>query len=138
VLTDQIKRNQIRYADARRSADGLMSVAEVRRTRDRLGLTQHEAAVLFGGGQNGFSKYERGEVTQSVSMDRLLRVVAAYPMLLEMLRCLAGVEAQACSANDYELAGKTTMPSHQARPRFRIVSGSKPANIDSDPGAVAA
>jgi HTH-type transcriptional regulator/antitoxin MqsA len=29
---------------------------------------------VFGGGRNAFSKYERGEVSQSVAMDKLIRV----------------------------------------------------------------
>jgi hypothetical protein len=44
-----------------------------------LDLTQANAAEIFGGGQNAFSKYERGEVVQSLAMDRILRFFAAAP-----------------------------------------------------------
>lgn len=86
VLEDQARRNQRRYADARRRSDGLLTGDEIRHIRDSLGLTQHEAARIFGGGANAFSKYERGDVVQSVAMDRLIRMVAAHPQLLDWLK----------------------------------------------------
>jgi len=86
VLTDQIKRNQLRVCDARRRADGYFTGAEIKALRQRVGLSQAEAADLFGGGANAFSKYERGEVIQSLPMDRLMRCVSAFPMLLSLLR----------------------------------------------------
>ena len=46
---------------------------------------------IFGGGTNGFSKYERGETAQSVAMDRLLRLVIADPSKLDELRAMAGM-----------------------------------------------
>lgn len=86
VFADQIRRNDRRIADARRQADGLLTGDEIHALRDHLGLTQQQAAMLFGGGANAFSKYERGAVIQSVPMDRLLRLVASQPVLLERLR----------------------------------------------------
>lgn len=86
VLQEQILRNQTRIADAKRHADGLLTSGEIRAIRNTLHLSQQDAALLFGGGANAFSKYERGDVTQSVSMDRLLRLVARHPDLLNELR----------------------------------------------------
>ncbi|WP_194793010.1 type II toxin-antitoxin system MqsA family antitoxin [Caenimonas koreensis] len=57
-----------------KSTQGLLTAVEIRAIRKKLDLTQHEAANLFGGGLNAFSKYENDEVVQSVSMDRLLRL----------------------------------------------------------------
>lgn len=86
VLTEQIRRNQLRIADAKRESDGLLTGAGVRSIREHLGLTQQEAAVVFGGGANAFSKYERGDVSQSVAMDRLLKAASFVPGVLEFLR----------------------------------------------------
>lgn len=86
IFEDQIRRNHLRVIDARRRADGLLTGAEIRALREHLGLTQKEASEVFGGGANAFSKYERGEVVQSVPMDRLLRLVDRYPLLLEDLK----------------------------------------------------
>lgn len=74
ILPDQIKRNDCRVRDAWRKADGLLTGAEIAELRKKLGLTQQEAAKVFGGGVNAFSKYERGEVIQSEGMDKLMRL----------------------------------------------------------------
>lgn len=101
LLPAQIRRNQQRLADAKRRATGLLTGGEIRATRELLGLSQPEAAKLFGGGANAFSKYERGEVIQSESMDSLLRVVAANPWLLVQLRMRnTRVNEVALSANE--------------------------------------
>lgn len=94
MFPEQIRRNERRIRDAKRRADGLLSGSQVREARELLGLSQQEAATLFGGGTNGFSKYERGETAQSVAMDRLLRLVLADPSKLEELRAMAGISAR--------------------------------------------
>jgi len=79
VLAEQAKRNQVRFSDAKRKIDGLLSSADIRKARRYLGLTQHAASSVFGGGLNAFSKYERGEVIQSKAMDKLIRLSCRYP-----------------------------------------------------------
>lgn len=74
VLEAQSKKNELRYADAKRVHDGLLTSKEIVAWRQNLGLSQQDAALLLGGGLNAFSKYERGEVIQSRSMDLLIRV----------------------------------------------------------------
>lgn len=88
VYPDQIRRNHARVADAKRQSDGRLTGADIRSLRDRLGLTQQDASTIFGGGANAFSKYERGDVLQSDSMDRLLRLVSMHPKLLAQLRAI--------------------------------------------------
>ena len=78
VLSEQAKRNQVRYSDAKRAIDGLLSSSDIRKARRYLGFTQHAASSVFGGGLNAFSKYERGEVIQSEAMDKLIRVSCRY------------------------------------------------------------
>lgn len=92
ILTEQIRRNQVRICDAKRKAEGFLTGEQIRSIREGLGLSQPQAALLFGGGANAFSKYERGEVIQSQPMDRLLRCAAAHPPLLGYLSQLAGIE----------------------------------------------
>jgi len=89
-----IRHNDRIISEAKRRADGLLLSDEIRTIRKSFGLTQHQAAEIFGGGANAFSKYERGEVIQSVPMDRLLRLVARYPVLLVELALKAGVRVQ--------------------------------------------
>ena len=59
----------------RKSVDGLLTGAEICALRDKYKLTQNQAARLFGGGPVAFSKYENDDVSQSESMDSLLRLV---------------------------------------------------------------
>ncbi|WP_340124540.1 type II toxin-antitoxin system MqsA family antitoxin [Methylobacter svalbardensis] len=74
ILPEQIKRNDCRTRDAWRNADGLLTGVEIVALRKQLDLTQQQAAQMFGGGVNAFSKYERGAVIQSVAMDNLMRL----------------------------------------------------------------
>ncbi len=55
----------------RKKSDGLLTSSEIYEARITLGLTQESASLVFGGGKNAFSKYERAEVSQSVAMDKL-------------------------------------------------------------------
>jgi transcriptional regulator with XRE-family HTH domain len=63
----------------------LLTGQQVREVRKSLGLSQEQAAKLFGGGPVAFSKYENDEITQSEAMDRLIWLVGQCPWLLEML-----------------------------------------------------
>lgn len=59
---------------------------DLRAIRRRLKLTQVEAAHLFGGGVNAFSRYERGETAPPRSLVQLFRLLDHQPELLDLLR----------------------------------------------------
>lgn len=59
----------------RKQVDGLLTGEEITALRKQYGLTQGQAAQLFGGGPVAFSKYENDDVAQSEAMDTLLRLV---------------------------------------------------------------
>lgn len=69
----------------KKQVDGLLTGSEVKSVREKLGLTQSEAARIFGGGPVAFSKYESDDVAQSEAMDRLLRVAVEVPEAFEYL-----------------------------------------------------
>ncbi len=118
IRPDQIRHGDRVFADARRRADGLLTGDEIVQIRKALGLTQRQAAELFGGGSNAFSKYERGEVTQSVAMDRLMRVTARFPALLGSLAQDAGLEAVVPGASiTYSHVGSVSMNDSEYRSR---------------------
>lgn len=78
-IRHNFERTRLAYAETRdrlRVRDGLLSSGDIQKVREFLGLTQRDAAVVFGGGPNAFNKYESGEVLQSVAMDRLLRLAS--------------------------------------------------------------
>lgn len=71
----QMRANKRTMLAFRKQVDGLLSGAEILALRKRYGLTQPQAARLFGGGPVAFSKYENDDVAHSEAMDKLLRLV---------------------------------------------------------------
>lgn len=57
----------------------LLTGVEIRQIRERLKITQKQAANIFGGGPNAFAKYEAEDVVQSVGMDKLIRLASDVP-----------------------------------------------------------
>jgi len=93
VLPSQARRNDVKFADAKRSHDELLRSHEIVEWRSRWCLTQQQASALLGGGVNAFSKYERGEVIQSRAMDLLIRASDEFSGLLEFLASRAGLQS---------------------------------------------
>lgn len=58
-------------------------IAGVRR---KLKLDQREAAAIFGGGVNAFSRYETGKSKPPVALVKLLKVLDRHPELLDEVR----------------------------------------------------
>jgi len=55
-------------------------------TRKKLKLDQKEAAEIFGGGVNAFSRYENGKTKPPVSLVLLLKLLHTHPELLTEIR----------------------------------------------------
>ncbi|MFI3157268.1 MAG: type II toxin-antitoxin system MqsA family antitoxin [Methylococcaceae bacterium] len=102
IFSEQIKRNDCVLRDAWRKIDGLLTAQEIVALRNTLGLTQQDAAKIFGGGPNAFSKYERSEVIQSVAMDKLMRAALAVPGMFIWLKQQAGFHLKKQPAPDYD------------------------------------
>ena len=83
----------------RKSVDGLLKGAEICALRDKYKLTQAQAAKLFGGGPVAFSKYENDDVSQSESMDSLLRLVRRSEAAFWELVDEKGMSAELAPAN---------------------------------------
>lgn len=54
--------------------------------RKKLALDQREAAEIFGGGVNAFSRYENGKTKPPLALVQLLRVLDRHPDLLAEVR----------------------------------------------------
>lgn len=54
--------------------------------RKKLALDQREAAEIFGGGVNAFSRYENGKTKPPLALVKLLRVLDRHPELLGEVR----------------------------------------------------
>lgn len=78
----------------RKAVDGVLTGAEIRTLREKYGITQDQAARLFGGGPKAFSKYETDDVAHSVSMDKLLRLVERSEESFWELVALTGMTSE--------------------------------------------
>lgn len=54
--------------------------------RRKLHLDQKEAAEIFGGGVNAFSRYENGKTRPPLALVQLLKVLDRHPNLLDEIR----------------------------------------------------
>lgn len=54
--------------------------------RKKLKLDQREAAEIFGGGANAFSRYENGKTKPPLALVKLLKVLDRHPDLLNEVR----------------------------------------------------
>lgn len=70
----------------RAQIDGLLIPDDIKHIRKKLHLTQHDASVIFGGGVNAFSRYERGETPISKPLSQLLQLLYTHQNLLAELK----------------------------------------------------
>jgi HTH-type transcriptional regulator/antitoxin MqsA len=75
---------------AYREKFGLLSAADIRALREKLGLTQAQLAHLLRLGGNTVSRWEAGRNVQTAAMDALLRIVRDVPASLKYLQARAG------------------------------------------------
>jgi HTH-type transcriptional regulator/antitoxin MqsA len=87
----------------------------IKAIREACGLSQQEAARVFGGGPKAFEKYETGEVAPSSSMMRLLLLAAKRPELFRK-----GTGASFISEADAALIRETVRKSSVNRLYERI------------------
>ena len=69
------------FKELRARVEGVLSPRQVASIRNALGMTQRQAAMVLGGGKNGFQKYESGEQVPSRAMSVLLLVLSERPEL---------------------------------------------------------
>jgi HTH-type transcriptional regulator/antitoxin MqsA len=60
--------------------------AYIAQIRKRLNLDQREAAEIFGGGVNAFSRYEDGKTRPPLALVKLLKVLDRHPELLNEVK----------------------------------------------------
>jgi HTH-type transcriptional regulator/antitoxin MqsA len=58
----------------------------IARVRKKLALDQRQAAAIFGGGPNAFSRYENGKTKPPLALVKLLMVLDRHPSLLNEVR----------------------------------------------------
>ncbi|MGY0342328.1 type II toxin-antitoxin system MqsA family antitoxin [Xylella fastidiosa] len=58
----------------------------ITKVRRKLDLDQRQAAELFGGGANAFSRYENGKTKPPLSLVKLFKLLDRYPDLLNEVK----------------------------------------------------
>ena len=64
----------------------IVDPAFIATVRKKLALDQREAADIFGGGVNAFSRYETGKTKPPLALVKLLKVLDRHPDLLNEIR----------------------------------------------------
>ncbi len=77
---EDIAKTEKAFDEFKSKVDGILRPEEIRRIRkDILHLSQEEAGRIFGGGKNGFSRYERGETKPLPAVSNLLKLLERHP-----------------------------------------------------------
>ncbi len=77
---------QMMQAFTRQVNAAIVDPAFITSVRKKLDLDQREAAELFGGGVNAFSRYENGKTKPPLALVKLLKVLDRHPDLLAEVR----------------------------------------------------
>jgi HTH-type transcriptional regulator/antitoxin MqsA len=86
VLTDKDTHATMKEMQTHKAkVDRLLTPDDIRRIRKKLNINQKEAAEYFGGGVNGFSRYERGESPPPKSLSSLFVILDKHPKQIEEL-----------------------------------------------------
>lgn len=64
----------------------IVDPAFIASVRKKLSLDQQQAAEIFGGGVNAFSRYETGRTKPPLALVKLLKVLDRHPHLLDEVR----------------------------------------------------
>jgi HTH-type transcriptional regulator/antitoxin MqsA len=86
---------------------GLTPIDLLTQVRERLNLTQQEAARVFGGGPNAFSRYESGKTKPPVALVKLFQLLDRHP---EFYREISGKKG-------HRAVSKTSRPATARRKR---------------------
>jgi len=98
-LPGQLEAVERRAAEQIRRDEGLLLPGEIRAIRKRLHMTQAELERLMGTGPKTVVRWERGTVCQSVTADRLMRLLDAYPANAALLSRLHSIAPPVSSAS---------------------------------------
>lgn len=82
--SDRVMREMRAFAKQVNAA--IVAPAFIAGVRKKLALDQREAAEIFGGGVNAFSRYENGKTKPPLALVKLLKVLDRHPELIDEVR----------------------------------------------------
>ncbi len=83
---ESVRVNTAMLAFNRQVNAALVDSQFITHVRKKLALDQQEAAKIFGGGVNAFSRYETGKSSPPVALVKLLKVLDRHPELLDEIQ----------------------------------------------------
>ncbi|TIT90291.1 MAG: hypothetical protein E5W55_22680, partial [Mesorhizobium sp.] len=89
-----------------KTAASELSPQEIRRIREKIGLSQVEAGELLGGGPRAFTKYESGTIKPTAATANLLRLLDSNPSSIIALSGGKVVPLETESRRPFEVTGK--------------------------------
>lgn len=93
-LPGQLAENNRRIKEFQKNLVKIIGPSEILALRVKYSLSQVQAAKIFGGGTNAFSKWERGEVIPTESTANLLRLAFESEDAMERLAKRSGVQLE--------------------------------------------
>jgi len=118
----QRKENLERLSARKAHYNGLLMGQEILKLRVRYGITQQNAAKIFGKGKIAFSRYENEASYPDVGTTKLLRLAIEMPAVIKKLADDAGIElplwAARC-ADQPKLSKRGAKPTATGMPRMR-------------------
>ena len=91
-LPKQRDANQKLVLEYKKSLPGYISPSDVLALREKYILTQEQAALIFGGGKQGFSKWECGKAAPAGPTARLIKLALNSADVMATLAVEAGVK----------------------------------------------
>ncbi len=85
-LAESVRTSAVMLAFNKEVNAAIVDPSFIAGVRKKLALDQREAAEIFGGGVNAFSRYENGKAKPSLALVKLLRVLDRHPDLLDEVR----------------------------------------------------
>ena len=126
----ELRTNKRLMNEFKKQVDGLLTGTELKEIRLALGLTQADAAKIFGGGPVAFSKYEADDVAQAESMDKLLRLAQAVPEAYAHLTHNTGyvkdVEHEVPNKQWTLVQDFTVTKTSKSRPSLKLIDSTSP------------
>ncbi len=85
-LVESVRTSALMMAFNKKTNAAIVDPEFISGIRKKLALDQREAAEIFGGGVNAFSRYENGKTKPSLALVKLLRLLDRHPDLLDEVR----------------------------------------------------
>ncbi len=87
-MTESIRINDLMLQFNKQVNAAYVDPSFISNVRKKLHLDQREAAEIFGGGINAFSRYESGKTKPPLALVKLLKVLNHHPELLNEIRTI--------------------------------------------------